>query len=37
VYCTIRLWDVASGKKLFEQYQGHDAQVNAVFSGSSLC
>jgi WD40 repeat protein len=30
VYHTIRLWDVASGKELFEQYQGHDAQVNAV-------
>ncbi|HEY7312524.1 MAG TPA: sigma-70 family RNA polymerase sigma factor [Gemmataceae bacterium] len=30
VYNTIRLWDVASGKEMFEEHQGHDAQVNAV-------
>jgi WD40 repeat protein len=30
VYNTLRLWDVATGKELFEKYQGHDAQVNAV-------
>src|SRR5262249_14324836 len=30
VYNTIRLCDVDSGKELFGEYQGHDAQVNAV-------
>ncbi len=27
---AIRLWDVAAGKELFTEFQGHDARVNAV-------
>jgi RNA polymerase sigma factor (sigma-70 family) len=30
VYNVIRLWDLASGKELFSDLEGHDAPVNAV-------